>query len=215
MTNNVYDFVTRTGLINLGLNVAGIIRNEKNVSIYLGDKEVLTGNMLGQRADNVIGLQAVIMDMEARETSRIMEHPIESGAMIADHKVQDPDEVIIRMVMPYYFYDEIVRELQDYKRGSVPLNIHTKKGIYRNMQLCDIPHIENVSNVSRLTFNLRFRQAMVVQPQYIKLPKEAVKKKKNADTVQSGQKQGQPVKTSVLENISRKLSNWFYKGFLS
>lgn len=219
---DVYDFVSRKGLLNLSLNIAGLLDNKKDVSVWLNGKEVLTGNFIAnafsaldttttQRASSVIGLNAVVLDLEVDETSKIMEHPIESGVVIADHKVINPVEARLRLTMPVYEYEPVIKELRGYYENGTKLSIHSKAHIYDNMVVCDIPHSETPRNVSRLTFTIRLKQALVVMPQYIRLPKSAVKKPKNADTLKSGIKQGQTVQTSVLEDIVAGLKNWFSK----
>lgn len=209
---DVYEFVSRKGLLNLSLNVAGLIDNKKNVAFYLDDKEVLTGNTLGvQRITNALGLEAVILDGDFSETSKIMEHPIESGAVIADHKVINPTEIRVRLTMPFYNYEPIIKELREYYTVGTLLTVQSKIHTYTNMVICDIPHIEAPENVSRITFNIRLRQALIVSPQYIKLPVSNVKNAANADTVKSGQKQGIGPKTSVLKDITNAVKSYFSK----
>lgn len=209
---DVYEFVSRKGLVNLGLNVAGLIANKKNVAFYLDDKEVLTGNLLKvQRITNALGLEAVILDGDFNETSKIMEHPIESGAMIADHKVINPVEIKVRLTMPFYDFEPIIKELREYYLSGTLLTVQSKVQTYTNMVVCDIPHIEAPENVSRITFNIRLRQALIVTPQYIKLPVENVKNAANADTLKSGQKQGTSPQTSVLKDITDAVKNYFTK----
>lgn len=203
---DVYEFVSRKGLLNLGLNVSGLIQNHKNVSVWLEDKEVLTGNMLrNQRVTNALGLEAVILDAEVSETSKIMEHPIETGAVIADHKVINPVEIRLRLTMPGYEYEPIIKELREYYQASVKLTVQTKAGTYTNMVVCDIPHAETPQNVSNITFNIRLRQALEVKPQYIRLSVNKVKNPKNSDTVKSGEKQT----TSVLLDIWNGIKGFF------
>lgn len=203
---DVYEFVSRKGLLNLGLNVSGLIQNHKNVSVFLDDKEVLTGNLLrNQRATNALGLEAVILDAEVSETSKIMEHPIETGAVIADHKVINPVEIRLRITMPGYEYEPVIKELREYWRESVKLTVQTKAATYTNMVVCDIPHSETPQNVSRITFNIRLKQALEVKPQYIRLSVKQVKNPKNADTVKSGEKQT----TSVLRDVWKGIKGFF------
>lgn len=209
---DVYEFVSRKGLVNLGLNVAALIANKKNVAFYLDDKEVLTGNLLRvQRLTNALGLEAVILDGDFSETSKIMEHPIESGALIADHKVKNPVEIRVRLTMPYYDFEPIIRELTEYFNMGTLLTVQSKVRTYSNMVVCDMPHIEAPENVSRITFNIVLRQALIVSPQYIKLPLEQVKNAANADTLKSGQKQGTAPQTSVLKDITDAVKSYFSK----
>lgn len=218
---DIYEFVSRKGLLSLGLNIDGLIDNNKNVSVWFDDKEVLTGNFLdkslnvnqigpfnSKSASSTLGLNAVIIDLDVSETSKIMEHPIESGVVIADHKVINPVELTLRLTMPVYEYEPILRELREYWTQSTKLTVQSKAYTYTNMVICDIPHSETPRNVSRLSFNVRMKQALEVFPQYIRLSSKQVKKPKNADTVKSGQKQGTPVKTSILQDILR-----WYRGF--
>lgn len=216
---DVYEFVSRKGLLSLGLNVAGLLENQKNVSVWLDGAEVLTGNFIAnafndedtqntRRVSSVLGLNAVILDLDVSETSKIMEHPIESGAVIADHKITNPVELRLRLTMPHYQYKPVIEELRRYWKEGTKLSVHAKSHIYNNMVICDLPHQEKPENVSRLTFDIRLKQALVVAPQYIRLPKKAVKQPKNSDTVKSGQKLPQTIQNSVLEDLMNTLKNW-------
>lgn len=161
---------------NLAFNALGIL-SPKNVAIYNGTKEVLTGNML---------FGTSIMNCNVVEDSALMEHPVESGFKIADSKVFNPVEIDIRLSMPAYFYNSVFSELKALYDESPKLRIKTKNRYYHNMVLQAIPHEETPENFDRLVFDLHFKEVREVAPQYIKLQSSNLKNPENSDTIKTG-----------------------------
>lgn len=135
--------------------ITGIVTNSFIVN-PMEVKEVLNG---------YIPLQSAIMDANVREDSRFCEHPIESGAIITDHKVFNPVEIDITLVMPSYDIFRITKEMEQLYKNSELLIIKTKHKFYTNMVLQSVPHFEEAKNVYRVPYKLHFKQALIVKPQ--------------------------------------------------
>ena len=156
---------------NLALNVGGALslaNNGKNVFIATNDKDdpreiLLSSEQQGLAfAAEYAGLNSVVMYAEVKESSRVMEHPLENGSVVADHQVQMPVEIRLQIVMPYYLYDDIVEDLRRLKQNGTLVSVHCRGGVYTDMVFVDIPHNERAENVSRLSFDCTLRQAMLL-----------------------------------------------------
>ena len=206
---------------NLALNFGGALalaNNCKNVFIATNDKdnprELLVSSAQGGLgfAAEYAGLNSVIMYADVKESSRVMEHPLENGAVVADHQVQMPVEIRLQIVMPYYRADDIVDELRQLKQTGQLVCVHTQGGVYTDMVFVDIPHREAAENVSRLSFDCTLRQALLVTGQSSELTEKDVVHVSNASTVKGGQKKGK--EESVLyKNALTPLANLYVKIF--
>ena len=176
---------------NLVLRVIGLATDTKTVAIYKDGKEVLAGNFL---------LASSIMSCNVIDDSKMCEHPIESGAVITDHKIFNPVEIDIRLSLPNYIYDSVYEELRQIYEESPKLKIKTKVGWYDNMVLQALPHEEKPENFDRIVFDLHFKEVKEIQPKYIKLPENKVKNAQNSTTKKVGNNAtNSKKKTSILK----------------
>ena len=205
---------------NLALNVGGALslaNNGKNVFIATNDKDNPRELLVSSAQDGIgfaseyAGLNSVIMYADVKESSRVMEHPLENGAVVADHQVQMPVEIRLQIVMPYYLYDDIVEDLRKLKETGQLVSVHTKGGVYTDMVFVDIPHREAVDNVSRLSFDCTLRQAMQVQGQTSQLTEKDVVHVSDASTVKGGLKQGK--EKSLLAEGIQTVANLYVSTF--
>lgn len=201
---------------NLALNAGGALslaNNGKNVFIATNDKDdpreiLVSSEQRGLAfAAEYAGLNSVVMYAEVKESSRIMEHPLENGSVVADHQVQMPVEIRLQIVMPYYLYDDIVNDLRKLKESGTLVSVHCKGGVYTDMVFVDIPHSEKVENVSRLSFDCILRQAMLDSGESVTLTEADVRQVANSSTVKSGHKQGK--ERSMLKDIWQSIANLY------
>lgn len=162
---------------NLALNVIGLVTDTKTVAIYKDTKEVLAGKFL---------LASSIMSCNVIDDSKLCEHPIESGAMVTDHKFFNPVEIDIRLSLPNYIYRSVYKELRQIYEESPKLRIKTKAGWYSDMVLQALPHEEKPENFDRIIFDLHFKEVKEVEPKYIKLPTKQLKNAENSTTKKVG-----------------------------
>lgn len=205
---------------NLALNVGGALslaNNGKNVFIATNDKDdpreiLLSSEQQGLAfAAEYTGLNSVVMYAEVKESSRVMEHPLENGSVVADHQVQMPVEIRLQIVMPYYLYDDIVEDLRRLKQNGTLVSVHCRGGVYTDMVFVDIPHNERAENVSRLSFDCTLRQAMLVSGEEVTLTEADVQQPANSSTVKSGLKQGK--EKSLLAEGIQSIANLYVSTF--
>lgn len=179
-------------VFNLALNVAGIINNKKNVALYVIEEEhigtgntVFVGNFEGEssttrlRKTNILegslgrlsGITSiaskidgtgVVMSADVIEESKLTEHPLENGQVLADNKVKLPTQIDVKVTLPAVDYKDMLENIRTYKNQNKMFRIETKFGSYDNMQIVSIPCNLNVDNVERLTFNIKFKQVLIM-----------------------------------------------------
>lgn len=158
-------------VFNLTLNVAGIIQNKKNVAIYTSingqrGKNILEGTLgaVGSLTGNSSFLTGtgVVMSAEIVENSKLTEHPLENGEVLADSKVIQPTEINIQITLQSIDYKDIIAKIREYKDNRIMLRVETKFATYKNMQIVSIPCNLNANNISRITFNLRLREVLMM-----------------------------------------------------
>ncbi len=187
----------------ISLNIGDIFLSSvtKPVAIYEDAREVLTGNIL---------MSSAIMSCSVTDDSKLMEHPIESGALVVDHKVINPVEITLRLCLPAYIYSSVYREIRRLYEDSVYLRIKTKAQWYTNMVLQALPHDETPETFDRLVFDLHFKEVLEVQPVYVKFQSKKLKNIENSDTQKLGDNlTNSSKKTSILADGLNALGGLF------
>jgi hypothetical protein len=125
-----------------------------------------------------------------RESSKLMQHPLETGATVADHRVFLPIQIEIPLVLTPETYQDTFQQIRDAFQQLTVLSVQTKARTYDNMLIEEMPHDEEPEMYDTVTVGLKLLEAKFVQAQYAQLPASKVKKKSNSSTVKTGQKQG-------------------------
>lgn len=204
---DIDSLINGVSVFNLALNVAGIINNKKNVAIYLVEKKtdvsattyissntsvvkikktnILEGALgrLGGITSiaNKIDGTGVVMSAEIKEESRLTEHPLENGRVLADNKVILPTEIDVRITLPAVDYEDMIANIRKYKDNNSMFRIETKFASYDNMQIVSIPCTLNVENVQKLTFSIKFREVLMMAT-----PETQTANVSDMDTVNTG-----------------------------
>ncbi|TQI80000.1 hypothetical protein FHU10_5149 [Serratia fonticola] len=159
---------------------------------------------------------AISMKASVREEAKLMEHPMEDGATIADHRVILPVGIELVVFLPAESYKDSYNCLRQAFRGEELYTVHLATGIYSRMALQAMPHEETPDQSDAIAITLSLKEARIITTQYQALPPVKVKSPKDTCTVERGEQQPQPpaqIKTIAL-NMSgikgqgaKKLSN--------
>lgn len=122
------------------------------------------------------------MRAEVRPEIRLMDHPIETGSMITDHRILLPIEIQIAMVLDSSDYLDTYRALRQYWENSTLLIVQTKGGVYRNQVICAIPSLEDPDLYDTLQIAFSTRQIQFANSKSINKPENPT----NGDTVDRG-----------------------------
>lgn len=144
----------------------------------------------------ITGAGFVPMFTEARpltasvfELADIMEHPLETGAVIADHIVFKPIEIELPLVcvgeIAYRSTYALIRAT--FNAGTL-LTIRTRTGSYPNMVITDLPHEETPDVFDGIAMRVRLREARFVTPK-TGFSNEQVQDSKQSSTLNRGSQQ--------------------------
>lgn len=177
-------FLSSFSVLNVALNAIGFILKNKAVTIYdSSNQEVL---------ESCSVISCVVQDK-----SRLMEHPLEMGAKVVDHKVFEPIVITLQIALPSSFYEDQYQQILQMYKDCEMLSVQTKAQIYSNLQIAAIPHEEKADTIDRLIFNLELREAQIASDVFV-TPSSPVRNKEDSKTVNIGQTQGK--KSSILYN---------------
>lgn len=121
-----------------------------------------------------------------REHAKLMEHPVESGTLITDHRIILQVEIELSLILSSVDYQDVYKSIRQYYLNSTFLVVQTKAAIYTNQIIESMPHEENPENYNALIVALKLKQVQIVTSQSGILPKNPA----NATTVDRGIQQG-------------------------
>lgn len=122
-------------------------------------------------------------------SSQLMEHPIETGAKIADHRVFNPIEINVVAVLTPEEFTNAYQAIATAYRSEELLIVQTKTGPVENMCLVAIPHDETPQMGDTIAITLKFKEVEFVEAQFEALPPDRVANKKDASTKSRGEQQ--------------------------
>lgn len=153
--------------------VGGSLNIQANVAIFDEDfKQILT--------------TVNIVDVKVQEDARNMEHPVEDGTIITDHRIILPVEIDLTLILNTTDYPSVYSQIQGLYYGGVLLTIQTRTTIYENQMITSLPHSETSELYSGVALSLSLRQVLIVSAQYNITPKYP----SDSNTVERGTQQG-------------------------
>lgn len=141
-----------------------------------------------------------------KEESKLMEHPVETGATVADHRVIMPVEIELACLLTSEEYADVYQQIKDIYKAGDTLTVQTRVDSYEDMVIMGIPHEEAPDMQDGVTLIIQLRQVLYVNVTYTerKIPVQPANKK-NTDTKQRGEQRPQetaePKKGSLLSKI--------------
>lgn len=124
-----------------------------------------------------------------KEDSKLMEHPLETGATITDHTILLPLEIELSLVMTRGEYLDVYQRIRQSFKNRDLLVVQSKSGLYENMIIQSCPHEEDAEMFDSLSMAVTLREVQLVTAQFAKLPAKKVRNPSNASTVDKGQQQ--------------------------
>lgn len=143
-----------------------------------------------------------------KEEAKVMEHPLESGATIVDHRIILPVEIELSMILQAADYQDTYRVIKQYYLNSTLLIVQTKSSVYYNQLIAAMPHEENPDQYDAITLALTMKEAQFAQTKINYSPKNP----KQASEINRGAQQG----SQLAQNSSTRsalLSILSFLGF--
>ncbi|MBC3211371.1 phage baseplate protein [Serratia fonticola] len=154
---------------------------------------------------NVAFPAAISMKASVSEEAKLMEHPLEDGSTIADHRVIQPVEIELIVFLPDDTFKDTYSNIRQAFHGEQLYTVHLATGMYSRMALQAMPHEETPEQAGSIAIALQLKEAQIVTTQYQALPPRKVKDPKDTSTVHRGEQQPVPVKN---ETIVKKGVDW-------
>lgn len=114
---------------------------------------------IGQLFVNARPMKATI-----RETSKVMEHPVETGVVLADHHIINPIEIDLPMIVNSKFYASTYSQIRQNFINASPLAVKTRVGVFNNMIIQNMPHEEDPEMWDVITITLHLKQVIYIVP---------------------------------------------------
>lgn len=121
-----------------------------------------------------------------KEQAKVMEHPVENGSIITDHRIILPVEIELTLILASSDYQNIYKNIRQYYINGTLLVVQTRSDIYQNQLIASMPHEEDPTQYDVIPLMLNLKQVQFVTAQYGVVPKQP----KNANTVKRGTQQG-------------------------
>lgn len=172
---------------------------------------------------NQVFAKARPLKADVYEAARVMDHPVESGSTMTDHRVIDPIEIELALVMAGEDYRDTYNQVKDLYNRAALLVVQTRSGSYSNMLISAMPHDESPDSYDTINMSLRLREAILVTVQFQALPPRAVAQQRNTSTVRRGQQTGtaEPSATAApaggpteVQSTARRLRDNYGNGFV-
>jgi len=122
------------------------------------------------------------------ETAKLMEHPLETGSVIMDHRVINPVEIELSLVLTGEEYADTYKQIKDTFNGNNLIIVQTKTGSYSNMAIQAMPHEESPDMMDAVPMALKLKEAILIDVQFQALPPRKVVNQKDTSVLDMGEK---------------------------
>jgi hypothetical protein len=147
---------------------------------------------------------AKILKVTVKPTSKIMEHPVETGATITDYFIVLPIELDIDIIATSPNYKNTYNLIKSAFIEAKLLTIQTKSDTFTSQIISELPHQEGSEMYDAILINLKTKQVLFITPQYGTVP-ISPRNPKNTSTNNLGNKSGAPVTPVETSAIRRKV----------
>lgn len=128
------------------------------------------------------------MRVTVRETSKLTKWAVEDGTMRTDHRVVEPVEIDLSLLLTDEVRNLFERLRQAFVEGR-ELIIQTKVRSYPSMMITEMPHDEIPEQGDSVPVAIKLQEVKVVTPEYGTLPARRVANPDQSSTVKKGQQQ--------------------------
>lgn len=122
-----------------------------------GGKTIFVTNQAGEE----VFPNAQFLKAEISPESRPMEHPVESGATITDHRIILPTEIELSTILSTEDYKDVYKQISSlYYQGTL-LTVQCRAGTFTNQLIQGIPHTEDAEQYDAIVLSLKLKQVLI------------------------------------------------------
>ena len=145
------------------------------------------------------------------KNASVMTHPVEDGSVIGDHKIINPVEIELFVILSREDYRSTYAVIDEMFRSSDFLVVQTRSGTYTNMTISAMPHDEDVAMYDAIGMIIKLTEVKVVSYQEgdaasVSSPADA----NNTSTKNTGKQQPSTVETSQTKEDSSSILYGIY-----
>ena len=142
---------------------------------------------------------------KVNETASVMSHPVEDGTSVTDHKIINPVDIELSMIIDSADYRSVYQIIKRHFTQSTLLIVQTKTDVYRSMIISAMPHDEDAAIYDSVTIavklsEVKFATFTTGTAPEVSSPKNA----KNSKTQATGKKQPTDATNSDKKQSIRK-----------
>lgn len=178
--------------------------NNVNVPNASADVVAVFDNNFNQVFVNGRPIKAMV-----NEDSKVMEHPVETGATITDHSIILPVEIELSLILKKEEYRNTYQQIKRLFKERTLLTVQTKTDSYQNMLIQKIPHDEDPELFDVIALAISLKEVQFVTAIFGTLPASKVANKANASTVDKGEQQPKTATPSIIRSAADPVVNWF------
>lgn len=138
-----------------------------------------------------------------KETAKVMQHPVEDGSSITDHRIIEPIEIELSTILNTSDYASVYANIRKGFLNSTIYIIQTKTGSYKNMIISAMPHDETPDMVSSIALAIKFSEVKLVKPTTTVIPKDPKKSSASNNGKQQANEASDADKTKKKSVLSR------------
>lgn len=119
---------------------------------------------------NQLFVDARAITASVKETVKLMKHPVELGAEITDHRVIEPIQIQLSMILTPETLTDTYDRIRVLKTFNQTVQVQTKTNYYPSMMLSAMPHKEDTEHFDTITIQLSFEEVRFVKVSTSPLP---------------------------------------------
>lgn len=132
------------------------------LGFFTTQKRVDIVKILNQQTLQQIFTAARPIKASVRETAKVMQYPVETGATLSDNRVSNPTEIHMELFIPSEAYTSVYPQIRNAWLNATMLSVQTRTGTYKNMIIQDMPHEETAEMFSAITMQVIFKEVIQI-----------------------------------------------------
>jgi len=144
-------------------------------------------------------------------SSKLMEHPLESGATIVDHRIINQTEIELSVILAPSDYLDAYNAVKATFLGKSSVTVQTIVDVYPNMYIMAMPYQHTPEAIDTITMIIKLKEAQIASAATtVAIPKSAADAATVTTGAQNGTTQTAPTGTGNSGNTGSAAYDWFY-----
>lgn len=137
-----------------------------------------------------------------RETAKAMEHPVEDGTIITDHRIILPVEIDMSLVCQAADYQNAYRQIKQFYLNATLLRVQVKTGVYTDQFITALPHEETPDQYNAVSIALKFKQVLFATTVFAVVPLNPTNQSTVDRGIQNGSTPAAPQQASASNSFA-------------